>query len=180
MSCRKKLPVDGLVYFLCEHPKSVTVQPFPGYFWSVQCSRFVCLFLFFLFFWMSFSCVSLNVRGLRDKSKRKHIFYFLKKHKFDICLLQETYSTPDVEKSWIKEWNGQIFFAHGTNHSCGVATLINRNSNLCISNMCQDDNGRFLICKLHVNGIFTRFAFQIFMLQIRLLNKVFILKMFPL
>ena len=41
--------------------------------------------------------VSLNVRGLQNKNKRNRIFQYFKTKKFDIILLQETYSTPQDE-----------------------------------------------------------------------------------
>lgn len=38
--------------------------------------------------------VSLNVSGLQNNNKRNRIFQYLKIKKYDVILLQETYSTP--------------------------------------------------------------------------------------
>ena len=48
------------------------------------------------------SICTLNVNGLRGKLKRKSIFDGLKKKKFDIICLQETYITDDVKDAWEK------------------------------------------------------------------------------
>ena len=41
---------------------------------------------------------SLNVRGLRDKVKRRCMFDWLRNTQYDIFILQETHSTTEVEK----------------------------------------------------------------------------------
>ena len=43
--------------------------------------------------------MSLNVRGIRSFGRRKSIFNWLLKSPADICFVQETYSTPEVEIS---------------------------------------------------------------------------------
>ena len=72
-----------------------------------------------------FNVFSLNVRGIRDQAKRRSIFSFLKDQKANIFFLQETYSEPNAENVWKKEWGGELFFSHGTKHSKGVCILIN-------------------------------------------------------
>ena len=69
--------------------------------------------------------LSLNVRGIRDQSKRRSIFSFVKDQKAHIYYLQETFSEPNDETIWKKEWGGAMFFSHGTNHSKGVCILVN-------------------------------------------------------
>ena len=39
-------------------------------------------------------------------------------------MLQETYSTPDIEEEWERDWGGQMIFSHGSNHSRGVLILL--------------------------------------------------------
>ena len=68
--------------------------------------------------------ISVNVRGIRDQKKRKNIFEWAKTKKGDVIFLQETYSSPDIEKIWKRDWDGQMFFSHGTSHSRGVLVLI--------------------------------------------------------
>ena len=43
--------------------------------------------------------ISLTVRGLCDKLKRKKIFLWLRQQKSDIAFLQETYWTQDLEQT---------------------------------------------------------------------------------
>ena len=71
-----------------------------------------------------FKLLSLNVRGVRAATKRKALFTWLSERRYDIIFLQETYSTVDVEDIWRTQWRGKLFFAHGSNHSCGVMILV--------------------------------------------------------
>ena len=73
---------------------------------------------------INFKLLSLNARGIRSSDKRKSMFNWLLKSSADICFLQETYSTPEVESEWKKQWKGETFFSHGTNHSRGVLILV--------------------------------------------------------
>ena len=72
------------------------------------------------------SLLSWNVRGINDETKRKSVFRFLRNTKSDVMLLQETYSTKEVETKWTREWGNSIIFAHGTNHSKGVMILFKK------------------------------------------------------
>ena len=73
--------------------------------------------------------VSLNVRGLQNRNKRNRIFQYFKMKKFDMILLQETYSTLQDENEWIKECEGPAFFSSLSNHKCEVAILCTNNKN---------------------------------------------------
>ena len=64
--------------------------------------------------------LSLNVRGLRNKNKRRAIFSYLKDQKATIFNLQETFSKPEDEKIWTAELGRKGFFSDGTEHSKGV------------------------------------------------------------
>ena len=55
--------------------------------------------------------ISLNVRALRNRNKRRAIFSYLKAQKATIFCLQETYSSPE------DEWGGNTLFLHGSSHS---------------------------------------------------------------
>lgn len=59
--------------------------------------------------------------------------------------LQETYSTPDVIESWKYQWSGDMFRAHGTNHSKGVLILINKTIQFTLESIKQDSGGRFVL-----------------------------------
>ena len=92
--------------------------------------------------------LSLNVRGLRNREKRRSIFSYLKNQKAGVYLLQETFSNHNDEKIWSAEWGGQIFFSHGSDHSKGVCVLIKPNCVLSAEALEIDLNGRFIILRL--------------------------------
>ena len=52
--------------------------------------------------------ISLNCRGLRDKNKRKNLFFWLKNNNFHIILLQETFWTEDIKNEVEKDWGGKM------------------------------------------------------------------------
>ena len=58
--------------------------------------------------------LSLNVRGLRNKRKRRAIFSYSKAPKGKIFCLQETYSLVEDERVWSGEWGNNILFSHGS------------------------------------------------------------------
>ena len=97
-------------------------------------------------------CITLNVRGLRGKKKYK-IYRWLKDHKFDICLLQETYCTKDYIDIMNRGWNGQIFHSvTSSSHSRGVSILIKKDLPCHVINHFTDDNGRVLLLNLEMKG----------------------------
>ncbi len=60
--------------------------------------------------------VCFNVNGLAQKSKRAIIFQKSKSLNSTVCL-QETHGTKELEISWEREWEGKMFFSHGTSNS---------------------------------------------------------------
>ena len=95
--------------------------------------------------------LSLNVRGLREKPKRCEIFEWLKTYHMgneSIIFLQETHSTPEIEKLWIRDWGAPIFFSHGTSASAGVAILLPRNINPDLVKMKRQEDGRKMLIEL--------------------------------
>ena len=97
--------------------------------------------------------ISLNVRGIRENVKRKSILEWCKNKRGDIIFLQETYSTPDVEARWRSEWEGSIYFSHGTNHSKGVLVLIASKLNINICDLKIDKDGRFILFKGEIQEV---------------------------
>ena len=90
--------------------------------------------------WVSIPCdmvdlsvVSLNLRGLQNKSKRNRIFQYFKIKKYDVIPLQERYSTPEDENKWKKELERPTFFSSLSNHKCGVAILCTNHKNKLIA-----------------------------------------------
>lgn len=69
------------------------------------------------------SCFSLNVRGVRDLTKRKALFLFCSHQNKDVYFLQEMHSTSKDETFWRNQWGGKAIFSHGTNFSGGVLVL---------------------------------------------------------
>ena len=53
---------------------------------------------------------SLNCGGLRNQLKRRTIFSFLKKQKYDVICLQEAQIIDRDYEQWQREWGGQMFF----------------------------------------------------------------------
>ena len=53
-------------------------------------------------------------------SLRQNVFTLIKKHKYDIILLQDTHRTDELQTDILREWEGKILFnnfdatAHGT------------------------------------------------------------------
>ena len=103
---------------------------------------------------------SINVRGLRDNTKRKAVFLFCRSCCTDIVFLQETHSDIDDEKFWKSQWGDGIYFSHGSNYSAGVAILLNRcNGDILESTVSKEgrwiilvlkmDNSLFIICNVY-------------------------------
>ena len=65
----------------------------------------------------SFSVSSFNCRGIRNKNKRILIFNWLITSYPGIIFLQETHSAKEDENQGQQEWNGKIFYSHGTTNS---------------------------------------------------------------
>ena len=101
---------------------------------------------------VDFKLLSLNVRGIRSSTKRKALFCWLNERKCDIVFLQETNSTIDVESIWKTQWQGKLYFSHGSNHSCGVMILVKDDVDFKLNSIISDDQGRFVIMEAEVQG----------------------------
>ena len=97
---------------------------------------------------VSLHFVSLNVRGIRDKTKRSKVFSWLRAQKTDIACLQETFWTKELEDKVASEWNGPCYFTNGSNHSKGVSIMIRKNVPLEIVNVYTKDDGRTIALRL--------------------------------
>ena len=98
-----------------------------------------------------FKVLSLNVRGLRERVKRKSVFAYLREKKCDVYFLQETYCQKEDEKIWCSEWGGKIFFTHGTTHSKGACILLKPNLDVSLDNEYSDSEGRVVLINARVN-----------------------------
>ena len=99
--------------------------------------------------------LSLNCRGLRNKTKRRTLFSWLEKYNRAIIMLQETHSDASIEQIWSNEYKGKIYFSHGSSNSRGVALLLpraNQNFTLNIKDVKSDDDGRILLVDTEVEN----------------------------
>ena len=96
--------------------------------------------------------LSLNARGLRSLEKRKSLLIWLQKQNADIIFIQEVYSTKDIENIWKCLWKGSIYFAHGSNRSCGVLILVIDGFEFDLKSILADDNGRYILLNATVQG----------------------------
>ena len=98
-----------------------------------------------------YNLLSLNVRGLRNKSKRLQMFQWLKEyHNGHNCFifLQETHSTILDETVWQREWGSKIIFSHGSSKSCGVAIMFPLKFNIEVVKIASNIEGRKLCIEL--------------------------------
>ena len=101
---------------------------------------------------LDFKMLSLNARGIRSLEKRQALLIWLQKQKVDIIFLQETYSTKEVENNWKRQWKGPMFFAHDSNHSCGVLVLVRDSIEFEMKSIITDDNGRYILLNAKVQA----------------------------
>ena len=94
---------------------------------------------------VNFGVLSLNARGIRTLEKRKALFHWLFKEKAEVVFLQETYSSPEVENVWKTQWKGDLYFAHGSEHSRGVLILVKERLNFELKSCTHDKQGRYII-----------------------------------
>ena len=74
---------------------------------------------------INFTVISNNVKGLQSNKKRLNIINYLKGKgaSNNIMFLQETHSTSKDEHIWKDDFQGDLFFSHGTSNSRGVLVL---------------------------------------------------------
>ena len=99
-----------------------------------------------------FDVLSLNVRGIRDLIKGRSIFSYLKDQKASIYFLHETYSERAEDNIWRNEWDGELFFSHGTKHSKSVCILINPFAQPKVDYYYSHDSGRIVLITITLNG----------------------------
>ena len=100
-----------------------------------------------------------NVNGINAKGKRVKVFEWLKLKQETVFFLQETHSTPEVEKQWEREWGGKIFFSHGKSNSTGVAILVKSTiGNTDPIKIERDSVGRCILVDIKIEDICFRFV----------------------
>jgi len=104
---------------------------------------------------VKFKIISLNVRGIRDQTKRRSIFTYLKDQKANFYFVQEKYSDVNDESIWQSEWGGKILFSHETHHSKGVCILLDPTINDNVEYFFSNNTGRIVLITTHLNGVKT-------------------------
>ena len=101
-----------------------------------------------------FDILSLNTKGLRDKCKHNKLFKYAKNHLSanGILFMQETHSCIGDKLSWSTQFDGKMWFLHGTNNSRGVLIGISKDLEYVVEKECKDLRGRFIILKCVVQG----------------------------
>ena len=99
------------------------------------------------------SIVTFNVRGIRDRMKRRTIFRHLHlKYHNHIVILQETHSSSDIETVWQNEWGSKIIFSHGSIHQAGVSIMFPRSFQGSVRNEHIDRKGRVVGARIEIGN----------------------------
>lgn len=94
---------------------------------------------------------SLNVQGLRDKSKRMRFKEYIMQQKFDIIFIQETHFTSEMSNLLNLEFdNFTQHHAYGTSQSKGCSILISNNCQLRVTDSFYCDEGRYVLLNTNV------------------------------
>jgi len=101
---------------------------------------------------MVLSIHSLNVRGLRNLTKRKAIFLYLKQFNSDFYFLQECHSVKEDFNFWRSQWGLDMWMSHGTSSSAGVCILLHRFKGKILFSDC-DPNGRYICLLLEISNM---------------------------
>lgn len=101
----------------------------------------------------NFTIATLNVRGLRNKIKRKKIFHWIEKQNYDICCLQETFFTESIKQDIENDWSGTIYNCFSnSNHSKGTSILLNKNHHLENIEISYKAEGRGILMNFDIGG----------------------------
>ena len=100
---------------------------------------------------LRFRIISLNVRGLGDRQKRRAVFDYYRTRAEILCL-QETHCTSECEQIWNSEWGGRGIYSHGNSTSKGVCILFKKNFFCNIVNISRDLEGRVICCEINLSS----------------------------
>lgn len=93
---------------------------------------------------------SYNCSGLAENKKRHDVFSWLKNKNYQIFRLQETHSLAADEVLWQEEWEGPIYFSHGSRKSKGVMILFKKHFDFTVSSIQTDTYGRWVVLNVIV------------------------------
>ena len=97
--------------------------------------------------------VTLNTRGLRNIMKLKEVLTWLQLKEAKLIFLQETHTISESEYVWRQEWEGSLFFSHGTSNSKGTCILIHKSLPFTVYKSIQDKDGRYVMIDAEINGL---------------------------
>jgi exonuclease III len=100
----------------------------------------------------SVSLVSINTRGLGDKTKRIDILKRIKEQRTQIACLQDIHIDMKMQNIVRAEWGLDIFFSSYTSNARGVAILLNNNFEYTVHNSKSDSNGNFIAIDLTIEN----------------------------
>jgi exonuclease III len=100
----------------------------------------------------SLSLVSINARGLGEKTKRRDIFNRMKDKRTQIVCLQDTHIDKKMQNFVRAEWGLDIYFSSYTSNARGVAILLNNNFEYVVHSSKSDDNGNFVAIDLTIKN----------------------------
>ena len=105
---------------------------------------------------ISMKIFSYNVNGMSKRRDFRRVIEEIQIHKFpDVLCLQETHSSPGVEKYWktnMSQYNAYFSHFYGTTKKHGVAIFIKKNFPFALTSKIIDPEGRFIILKGHLYG----------------------------
>ena len=94
--------------------------------------------------------LSLNCRGLGNKSKRIDIFSRLRDDRADIVLLQDTHWDPKIVSLVREEWNFTFLSTEYDTRSRGTAVLFNNTFEFTLGQNHIDAHGNFCLTEIHL------------------------------
>ena len=92
-----------------------------------------------------------NCNGLGNYSKRKDVFDYLRKQKYDIYLLQETHWKSKSENFIRSCWGYNCFVAGEDTNKKGVGILMNNTFEYKIHNVIKDPAGSYIILDMDIS-----------------------------
>ena len=116
--------------------------------------------------------LSLNVRGLRNESKRKSVYNYIRKKQIDVCFLQESHALDQDKNIWENQWGGKMYFSNGSSKARGVIILLKRDMNCSIEKVTMDTDGRMVHLLLKLDDVLFNF-YNIYAPNIVSLQKEF-------
>lgn len=109
------------------------------YLYNIFLKVLIIIIFFHFSFFMSWFCL-LFLWGLRNLTKRKAIFLYLKQFNSDFHFLQECHSVKEDFNFWRSQWGMDLWRSHGTSNSAGVCIFIALKGKFCFQTVIQMDD----------------------------------------